>query len=566
MDGNKDSPFTRDELNRIWKSMFDQQQRWIANWKEIRDYINPYLGCFEEDNPNNGDRRDFKMINTNAIIASNTFAAGMHNGITSPTRPWMRLSIPDPYTAELEGVRWWCDDTTQIMLDIFGRSNFYREAHKFYKELGVFGTAAMIIVPDDDTVIRCKTFTIGQYAIGTDHTGRVKRFARLLKMTVSEMIDMFGVDNVPDQVKTAYENKQYDTFYDVYHLILPNKGNEHGKVDKWNMEFISYYWSTNCESGHYLDIGGFEEFPVMCARWDTIGSDIYGYGPGWYALGEGKSIQNVDSDVHEGIEKGVKPPMTAPSDVLASGGVNTLPDGVTYYQRELGDSAVRSAFQVQLNIKDAMGLIEKKESVLDKHFFVDLFRAIESVSGSGASATEIREMVNEKMSLISPALDNLHSEFLPKVVDRTFGIVERAGLIPEPDDSVKDILSEQELKVEYISVMAQQQKMAGLTALEQLVSFAGTTAQYDPNVLKKVDLMEAVDKYAEMVGTAPSVIRSDDRVDEMIQEEQQKQQQMEQMQQLAQIGTQAAQATKTLADSPMGQGSVLDTLVGGMQQ
>lgn len=566
MDGNKDSPLTKDELNRIHKSMFDQRSEWKTHWKEIRDYVNPYLGFFDEDTPNRGNKRDNNLINTNALIASNTFAAGMHNGITSPTRPWVRLTMPDPDVAELEGVRYWCDDVTQIMLDVMGRSNFYREAHKFYKELGVFGTAAMMIVPDDDTVIRCKTFTIGQYAIGCDHTGRIKRFSRLLKMTVGEMVDMFGLDNCPDNVKSAYENKRYDDYHDVKHLIMPNKKVDKEKIDKWSKPYVSYYWCTNDEE--FLDVGGFDEFPVMCARWDTIGSDIYGYGPGWYALGDSKSIQVIDEDVHVGIKKGIDPPMTAPSDVLSSGGVNTHPNGVTYYQRELGDNSVRAAYQVQLNIGDAMGLVERKEGVINKHFFVDLFRMLEGIDNSNITAREIIERVQEKMALIGPALDNLQSEFLSNVVDRVGGIMVRAGVTPEPADDVAHLISDQDLKVEYISVMAQAQKMAGITALEQLTSFVGNLASVDPSVLDKVDLDETIDKYADMLGTSPSVIRADDKVAEIRQAKQEQQEQMQQMEQMAQMGTQVAQGAKTLSDTQMGTGSALDALIpglGGMQ-
>lgn len=540
--------------------MFDQQSKWNVNWKEIRDYINPYLGSFKEEKPNAGERRDFSLINTTALQASNTFAAGMHNGITSPTRPWMKLGIPDPDIAEQEGVRWWCDDTTQLMLSIFGRSNFYREAHKFYKELGVFGTAVMFIVPDAKTVIRCKTLTIGQYAIGVDHTGRVTRFTRLLRMTVAEMVDMFGIDNVPGDVKAEYENKQFDGYKDVYHLILPNKDRVEGKIDKWSMPFISYYWSQGCDTDHYLEIGGFEEFPVMCARWDTNGSDIYGYGPGWYALGDGKSVQNVDSDIHEGVEKGVNPPMVAPSDVLSAGGVNTHPKGVTFYQREAGGNEIREAFQMRLNIADAVGLLDRKENVINKHFFVDLFRMLEGIDNGNITAREIIERVQEKMSLIGPALDNLQSEFLANVIDRVFGIISRAGLAPTPDESVAELLSGQDLKVEYISVMAQAQKMNGLSSLEQLAAFVGNLAGANPDVLDKFDMDEAVDKYAESIGTPVSVVRSDEKVAQI---RQQKQEQMQQQQQMmaAQAATQGA---NTLANTPVGTGSALDALIPGL--
>lgn len=559
MNGNKDSPLTKQEMNRIHKGLFDQQQRWVANWKDIRDYINPYLGFFDGDQPNQGDRKDTCMINTNALIASNTFAAGMHNGITSPTRPWVKLSLRDADAAEVDGVRWWCDTVTQRMLDVCSRSNFYHEAHKFYKELGVFGTAAMMIVDDGETAIRCKTFTCGQYAIGCDHSDRIKRFARNMSMTVSEMIDMFGLDNCPPTIQQAYRSKEYNRDQKVKHLIVPNADSNDGKIDKWSKPYTSYYWCDELPEGEYLDVGGFDEFPVMCARWDTVGSDIYGYGPGQYALGDAKSVQAVDEDVHIAVKKGVDPPVAAPASVQQSGGVNNLPNGVTYYADGTGES-IKALSQVNLDIADAMSLIQRKEQIVNKHFFVDLFRMLEDIDQGNITAREIIERVQEKMSLIGPALDNLQSEFLSNVVDRIFGIMHRSGILPQPDQSVATVISAQTLKVEYVSVMAQAQKMSGITALEQLTSYVSNVAQVVPDVLDKFDADESIDRMADMLGTSPSVIIADDKVAQIRQQKAQQQQ----IQQAAAYAQQAAAGAKTLSETPTGNGSVLDALMPGL--
>ena len=55
-------PITRQEMNKIHKGLFDVQTtgHWKENWKEIRDYINPNIGFFDEDTPNQGDRKEIK--------------------------------------------------------------------------------------------------------------------------------------------------------------------------------------------------------------------------------------------------------------------------------------------------------------------------------------------------------------------------------------------------------------------------------------------------------------------------------------------------------------------------
>jgi hypothetical protein len=558
MDGNKDSPIRKDELNRIHKNLFQQQQRWKETWKEIRDYINPYLGFFEEDTPNSGQKRDDKLISTKVILSTNTHAAGMQNGITSPTRQWVKLTIADPDIAKLEEVRYWCDDVTQLMNDVFSKSNFYSAAHMFYKERGVFGTAAMMIVEDDETVIHCRTFTMGEYAIANDRKGRVRRMARLMRMTCAEIVEMFGLDNCPQQIQDQFRAKNYEGYYEVKWLMLPNTMVTKGKIDKWNKPFLSLYWMNEGAEDEFLEVGGFDEWPAPCSRWDLVGANSYGNGPGHYALSESKSAQVIDEDIHIGVKKGVDPPMIAPSDVLKSGGVNTLPNGITFYEREYGDTAVKPAMQVQLNIREAKELKAEKEAIIDKHFFVDLFRMLEGIDNGNITAREIIERVQEKMSLIGPAYDLLQSEFLRPVIERVFGIMLRNGMLPEPPEVIQGM----DIKIEYVSVMAQAQKMNGLTSVDQFLEFVARAAQIRPDVADKVDLDEGVDRYGEMLSVPPSLILSDERVAQIRQARAEREQQM----QTAEMGMQAAQGAKTLADTPMDTNSALNALLGGQVQ
>lgn len=556
MDGLKQHDFLKkDQLNRVHKSMFAQQLTWIPEWKEIRDYINPYLGSFDNDTPNNGKRRDDKIINTIGIEASNTHGAGMQNGVTSPTRIWFRSTDPDPEIAQLDEVRYWYDDVTQIMHDAYSRSNFYPEAHKFHKERGTFGTAAMFAVEDEESDVRYRTFTIGEFAIGTDHNGRIRRFARNIQMTVAEIVEMFGRDNVPETIRNAYEQYQYEQYHPVKHLIMPNKAKENGKIDKWNKPYIQVYWMNQCTEGDYLDIGGFDSFPVLCSRWEVKGADIYGMGPGHYALRNSKSVQVIDEDIHVGVKKQVDPPLSAQAEGL-SGGVNALPNGINYYSRDMGENPIRELYQVRLDLADANSLKESKEAIIKKHFFVDLFRMLESIDYGNVTRQEIIERVQEKMSLIGPSLDLLQPEFLKPVFDRTFEILYRRGKIPEPPE----ILQGREMKIEYVNIMAQAQKMSGISAIYEFIDIAMKIGSVDQAALDKWDRDETLDRAGEMLSVPPSLVVSDDKVVKIRQARAQQQQAA----QAAQMGMMAAQGAKTLADTPVGQGSALDALIPGL--
>ena len=78
----------------------------------------------------------------------------------------------------------------------------------------------------------------------------------------------------------------------------------------------------------------------------------------------------------------------------------------------------------------------------------------------------------------------------------------------------------QEIKIEYLSPLAQAQKMSGLTAIEQGIAFTGQVAQYDQRVLNRVDFSDAVAKYLDRIGVPATMIRSEEEYQKILEEQQ----------------------------------------------
>jgi hypothetical protein len=78
----------------------------------------------------------------------------MMSGVTSPARPWFRLTTPDLKLSELASVKTWLDSVTRAMNTVFLKSNLYNALPTVYGDLGVFGTSALFIEEDteDDTL------------------------------------------------------------------------------------------------------------------------------------------------------------------------------------------------------------------------------------------------------------------------------------------------------------------------------------------------------------------------------------------------------------------------------
>ena len=89
-------------------------------------------------------------------------------------------------------------------------------------------------------------------------------------------------------------------------------------------------------------------------------------------------------------------------------------------------------------------------------------------------------------------------------------LLERAGRIPPPPEE----LAGAPLKIEYTSILAQAAKANGTSSIERVIQFAAGVAQATGNTdaLDKIDADQAIDEYADRVGSPASMLRDDDAV------------------------------------------------------
>jgi hypothetical protein len=532
---------------------------WKSAWKDIRDYICPTRGFFDEQ-PNQGKKIDHtRIVNSSAARSLNVLASGMTSGLTSPSRPWFRLGLHDSDLADFEPVKVWLATAQDRMMSVYQQSNIYGALNTGYQEIGSFGTSAMLLLEDFKDVIRARSFTCGEYFLGMGPDNRVDSFARGYHMTVGQLIKDFGADRVSQTVRMAWENGKRDQWVRVRHLIQPNDRKIDGAIGFEGKAFISCYWEESSQTDTFLRCSGFDDFPVLAPRWTTTTTaDVYGRSPGWEALGDVKMLQKMEKDKLLALDKVVDPPVLRDA-TIGEGEVNTLPGGVTVTSSSTQNSGLRAIYQLNPDFNAIEQSIQKTEGRIDKAFFADLFMMIAMSSSSNMTAREVVERHEEKLLMLGPVLERLESELLDPLIDRTFNIMLKNGLLPEAPKELQGM----SLKVEYVSMLAQAQKMVGTTAIEQLFRFTGNIAAVVPDVIDNLDSDAAVYEYGEMLGVPPNIVRSYEEVASMRQQKQQAAAQAQADQQSAQTGAAVVSGAKTLADTKLGQNSALDALMAG---
>jgi len=538
----------------LWKD----RQPWEQQWRDVAELILPRAGIFTASdslNRANGSRWD-GIYDSSSVRPLRILAAGMMSGLTSPARPWFRLTTPDSQLMEYEPVKLWLEVVTKKMRDVFMRSNTYRSLHSMYEELGAFGTAACPIVSDYDTVINCHPLTIGEYALAADHRGRINTIYREFELTTEQMVAQFGIKSVSEKVRNAYNNGNYYTKHSVVHAVEPRISIDTTKKDNKNKPFSSiYYESAMSDKSSILRESGFDSFPALCPRWVTTGQDVYGTSPGMEAIGDARQLQHQQLRKGQVIDYQTRPPLQAPAS-FQNLEMNMLPGGVSYVDSTgTAGSGIRAAFETNLNLQHLLEDMGDVRDRLNAAFYADLFLMLANDTRSGITAREVAERHEEKMLMLGPVLERLHNEMLDPLIDFAFSEILKAttstgGIVPPPPKELQGM----DLRVELISTLAQAQRAVGVQSIDRLLGTVGQVAQFDPKVLDKLDTDQIVDLYADMLGTDPSVIIGDDRVAAIRQakaEEQQKQQALQQAAALAQPAQQLSQAYKNTSEAGM---------------
>lgn len=538
-------------------------QGWDSHWKELAEYFAPERGRYLIGNTgtsqhNDGRKKHSKIINGSSVDARRTLAGGLQGGLTSPTRPWFQLTIQDKDLAEYQPVREYLQEVRDRLLAVFARSNFYGAAHGLYDEVGVFGTSSMLIEEDPRTVIRVRPLTIGEYSLSLDHHYRPETLYRQFTMTAEQLKATFPWENLSRAAQSACENGNLDVTFEVVHVIEPNSARDGQRADAPGMGYKSCYFELAGEHGKFLREGGYRMVPFVSPRWSVCGVDTYGTSPGMGALGDVKQLQKMEEKKLKALDKMVDPPMNAPASMRGIGGT-IVPGGVNYIPEGGNGEAFRPAFQVNFDIGAVSQEIDVVERRIRKFFFNDLFLSVLN-EGKQMTAEEVARRHEEKLTMLGPVLERLDAEFLDPVVDRTFEIAQQYGILPDAPEEIQG----QDMKIEYISLLAQAQKMVGMSAIQQWVGIGGQLAAVKPEVLDKINGDQVMDESARMLGVPPTLVISDDDVEE-VRAERAQQAQKQQMAAMAQPVAQAAAATKDLADAKMGTGdrSALDALMGG---
>lgn len=528
MDERADEAIRRQEKMQTDRSIFEQ------HWREIAERVLPRADHFRV-NRNPGDKHTEKVFDATAGLALERFAAAMESMLTPRTQRWHKLQVIDENIKEDPAVKAWLDEVTQMLFGVryAPRANFASQANEVYMGLGAFGTGAMFV---DDAIghgIRYRSIHLSEIFIAENHQGIIDTVHRRFPLTARQAVQKFGLKDLPEKVKTAYEKTPEQSF-DFLHCVRPNEEIQAGRKDYRGMAFASYYISLDGRT--ILQEGGYRSMPYAVGRYVTGPKEVYGRSPAMTVLPDVKMLNEMSKTVIRAAHKIVDPPLLLQEDgALAA--FDLRPGALNYGGVNDQGQQLVHALQTNARVDIGLDMMEQRRKLINDAFLVTLFQIL--VDSPQMTATEAMLRAQEKGALLAPTMGRQQSEFLGPLIERELDILAHAGALPPMPQALADAGGL--LDIEYVSPLNRAQRAEEGVAIMRTLEAVTPMAQVDPTVMMIFDPEAVARELADINGVPSKVMRSPEQVKAM--QDQQ---------------AQAAQAQQLLAAAPVASGVVKD--------
>jgi hypothetical protein len=504
-----------------------QRGTWESHWQDLTNFVLPNESDFNLKR-SKGDKRTTLVYDSTAIHANEMLAAGLHGMLTNPASNWFSLRVKNNMDnfADNAQAKQWLEETTNVILAELSAPDvaFPSHIHEYYLSLCSVGTACMFVgEPTTREGISFRSIHIDEIFIAENADGIVDTVFRIFKMTVRQIVQKWGEKSLSPRIQKMYEKKEFDKEVELFHCVYPRDDVDKDKKAATMLPVASVYIDE--KEKHVLAEGGFDEMPYMVGRWSKTVGEVFGRSPAMTALPDIKMLQEIMKTTIKAAQKVVDPPLLVPDDGVL-GPVRTIPGGLNYYRASSG--ARIEPLLTGGNIGLSYEMMNDLRERIRTTFFLD---QLQFQGAPRMTATEVVERTERTLRLLGPTLGRLQSEFLGPMIERIYGVLSRAGRLPEPPESI----SELELKIEYVSPLARAQRQTETQGIMRTLEFVGPIAGMDPQAAQIIKGADTVRHIAELNGVPPMLLKSDDDLMAEMQAQQQAQAAQQQMMQGAEV-------------------------------
>ncbi|RTK93054.1 hypothetical protein EKI60_06470 [Candidatus Saccharibacteria bacterium] len=507
--GVQDSPRAQQKIAH-YQSLKGGRSNFESYWQVLHDYF--YI---EAENVNTtysagSELNATYLFDSTTLEAADVLASGFMNYLTPPTSKWFSLRAKNPALKNNKRVATFLEEVGEQVNYTLNKSNFYNQIIASYKSSGVYGTSAMLEEEDVEDDARFFSLPIKNICLVEDSKGRVVEYYIEFEYTARQAADKFGADKLSREMQDELKAEtRQDKKHNFLLHIATRYRREIQKTDKKNLP-IEASW-IDIEGKMIVEEGGYNEFPAFCHRFDKRPFIPWGFSPAMKSLPFARILNAAAKTNLRAMMKHTDPPIAIPDNAFLMP-FNANPRAVNYYNKaKMDGSKDIFAFGNFGDVNAGMVSIEYYSNKVKALMYNDVFLAFDGVTKQ-MNNPEVMERINEKMTMLGPAVGRYISEMLNPAVIRTIGILYRKNKLPEMPDELRD---DPQFEIDCIGQLAQAQRRSELNALMTGLSVVGQMAPLIPDVLDKVSGDKTVDEVWAITGAPMRVLRDDTEIEEI---------------------------------------------------
>jgi hypothetical protein len=528
-------------LIREYEYLWSKQGNFRSLWQTAAQYVRPaydnFIGEWAE-----GVNRNTRIFDSTAIIANERFAAAMEAMLTPRSQIWHKLKADDEELDDNPAVQRYLDELNKILFAAryHPEANFASQTDECYKDLGAFGNDLLFIDEVIGKCLRYRSIPLSEVVWSPNHQGQVDTIHRKFKYTAKQAMQHAKADkswSLPASVERIYSKTPFEEI-EFLHVTKPNEDYvDSGYGDK-RKRFRSWYLHLGEKS--VVAEGGYRCFPFAVGRYQVAPRENYGRGPATTCLPDIRTANEMMKTNLRAGQKAVDPPiLLAEESVLTN--FNQRPGANNYGMMTADGKPLAMPFESKANWEVSHELLEGTRNVVRDAFLNTLFQIL--VQNPNMTATEALLRAQEKGELIAPAMGRQQSEFLGPLIHRELDVLCHAGQMPPAP--LELMQSKRGIRIEYTSPLARALKAEEGSAIMNTISDIAQMMNLDPSVKQLLDFHEAAREMANIRGCPAKLLRSEEMVNQLLEQAAQQQQEQQEMQAAPQV----AMGVKNLAQA-----------------
>lgn len=467
----------------LHKRLVARRDPWMPYYQQLADVLLPNQADFTGRRLP-GEQRGTGIYDGTPRLALRDLANAIDGMIKPKSSTWFDLEMQDPGLMQSESVRLWLDIVKDYMWSAIYQKDarFIQRSGEVDHALACFGWGVLWIQErKDKNGLLFRSFHNSQVAIDENEEGVIDTLSISEKLTPRQAAAIYQKLKleVPSKIADAVKSKIVsDQRFEFVQIVSPNDERDSGAaLGIKAMPFKSCLIDVSCEK--VLDHSGYYEFPAAIPRWETSPGEVYARSPGMLALPDANTLQAMGKTLLVGAQRAVDPPIWVANDAVVSP-LRTFPGGVTTLDITDQKTPVGN-WPVSNNLPVGREMQNDYRRQVEAAFFKNIFNL--PIETRVMTATEIMARKEEFIRVVGPVFGRLETDYVGHIVERVFGIMDRAGVLPPRPPELVGVKPTFRFK----SPIQQARKQMEIAALSQALNFIAPLAANQPEILDYIN-------------------------------------------------------------------------------